>query len=154
MGSLTTVGLSPLLEAAVRDRLAEPAFDVVTAGAGRQPTGRFLDLSQEQWDASVGRDGLTRAMQRVAVDGVLLYRDDAAPTRHTRDGPPGDARFERGATAGSTGVIFEPDGDLAVTHGVLQSAADGSRAVYVRVWQRERRRWRLAIDLQAPLPAP
>ncbi len=51
-------------------------------------------------------------------------------------------------------MMFDPDGDLAVTHGVLQSAADGSRAVYVRVWQRERRRWRLAIDLQAPLPAP
>jgi ketosteroid isomerase-like protein len=120
-------------------------------GSGDQ---RALGKADADLNASVGRDGLTRAMQRVAVDGVLLYRDDAAPTRHTRDGPPGDARFERGATAGSTGVIFEPDGDLAVTHGVLQSAADGSRAVYVRVWQRERRRWRLAIDLQAPLPAP
>ena len=51
-------------------------------------------------------------------------------------------------------MVFDPDGDLAVTHGVLQAAVDGSRAVYVRVWQRERRRWRLAIDLQAPLPAP
>jgi ketosteroid isomerase-like protein len=115
---------------------------------------RALGKADADLNASVGRDGLARSLQRVADDGVLLYRDDAAPTRYTRDGAPGDARFERGAGAETTGMIFEPGGDLAVTHGVLQSAADGSRAVYVRVWQYQRRRWRLAIDLQAPLPAP
>lgn len=135
----------------------------VFAGLWKGPPGgkcqghgdqRALGKADADLNASVGRDGLTRALQRVAADGVLLYRDDAAPTRHTRDGAPGDARFERGAGAETTGMIVEPGGDLAVTHGMLQSAADSSSAVYVRVWQYERRRWRLAIDLQAPLPAP
>ncbi len=53
----------------MRDRLAEPAFDVVIAGAGRQPTGRFLDLSQEQWDASVaGAMGAFHTAQRAAAE--------------------------------------------------------------------------------------
>jgi 3-oxoacyl-[acyl-carrier protein] reductase len=53
MGALTTVGLSPALESAVRARLAEPALDVVVAGPGRQATGRVLDLAQAEWEAAV-----------------------------------------------------------------------------------------------------
>lgn len=53
MGSLTTVGLSPALDAAVRTQLAEPALDVVVAAPGRQATGRVLDLTQAEWEATV-----------------------------------------------------------------------------------------------------
>jgi NAD(P)-dependent dehydrogenase (short-subunit alcohol dehydrogenase family) len=53
MGILTTVNLSRSLEPAVRARLGEPALDVVVAGAGRQATGPFLDLTQEQWAGAV-----------------------------------------------------------------------------------------------------
>jgi NAD(P)-dependent dehydrogenase (short-subunit alcohol dehydrogenase family) len=53
VGTLTTVGLSPALEAAVRARLAEPALDVVVAGPGRAATGRVLELSQAEWEAAV-----------------------------------------------------------------------------------------------------
>jgi ketosteroid isomerase-like protein len=115
---------------------------------------RALVKADEELNDGVSRGGLTQALQRAFATGALLYRDDAAPARPTRDGSPGDARFGRGSSAQSVGMVFDPDGDLGVTHGLLQSAVDGSRAVYVRVWQRERRRWRLAIDLQAPLPAP
>lgn len=115
---------------------------------------RTLAKAEGELNDGVSRGGLTQALQRAAAEGALLYRDDAAPARLTRDGSPGDARYERGSSAQSVGMVFEPNSDLGVTHGVLQSAADGSRAVYVRVWQRERRRWRLAIDLQAPLPMP
>ena len=53
MGALSTVNLSPALDAAIRARLDEPALDVVVAGAGRQATGPFLDLTQEQWVETV-----------------------------------------------------------------------------------------------------
>ena len=129
-----------------------------SAAAGGECAGRTderaLAKADEELNERVNRGGLSQALQRAAITGALLYRDDAAPAPLTRDGNPGDARFARGSSAQSVGMVFDPDGDLGVTHGVLQSAADGSRAVYVRVWQRERRRWRLAIDLQAPLPAP
>jgi ketosteroid isomerase-like protein len=128
-----------------------------TSAADGKCSGRSDDRALAKADAElndgVSRGGLTQALQRAAAEGALLYRDDSAPARLTREGSPGDARFERGSSAQPVGMVFDPDGDLGVTHGVLQSAADGSRAVYVRVWQRERRRWRLAIDLQAPLPA-
>ena len=53
MGSLALSGLSPGLETAIRARLGEPELDVAVAGAGRQPTGRFLDIEQSQWDRAV-----------------------------------------------------------------------------------------------------
>ena len=144
--------------AAPAEPLATAFAKLWTSSADGKCSGRSDDRTLAKADAElndgVNRGGLTQALQRAAAEGALLYRDDAAPARLTRDGSPGDARFERGSSAQPVGMVFDPDGDLAVTHGVLQSAVDGSRAVYVRVWQRERRRWRLAIDLQAPLPAP
>lgn len=66
--ALTTVGLSPALDSAVRARLADPALDVVVAGPGRQATGRALDLTQVEWEATVAgaRDAFLTA-QRAAV---------------------------------------------------------------------------------------
>jgi NAD(P)-dependent dehydrogenase (short-subunit alcohol dehydrogenase family) len=61
MGMLTTVGLSPALDAGVRARLAEPALDVVVAGPGRQAIGRVLDLTQARWEETV--DGARRAFR-------------------------------------------------------------------------------------------
>jgi NAD(P)-dependent dehydrogenase (short-subunit alcohol dehydrogenase family) len=68
MGSLTVLGLSPALDAAVRARLAEPALDVVVAGPGRQATGRVLDLTQDAWQATVaGVRGAFLSAQRAAA---------------------------------------------------------------------------------------
>lgn len=68
MGALTVVGVSPGLEGALRARLGEPAVDVVVAGAGRQATGRFLDLDQEAWEAAVmGAKGAFQAAQLEAA---------------------------------------------------------------------------------------
>lgn len=66
--ALTVVGLSPTLDAAVRARLAEPALDVVVAGAGRQATGRVLDLGPAEWEATVtgARSAFLTAQQAVA----------------------------------------------------------------------------------------
>lgn len=66
--ALTTIGLSPALDAAVRARLAEPALDVVVAGPGRQATGRVLDLAQAEWEATVaGARGAFLTAQRLAA---------------------------------------------------------------------------------------
>lgn len=68
MGALTTVGLSPALDAAVRARLAEPDLDVVVAGPGRQAIGRVLDLTQAEWEATVaGARGAFLTAQRAAA---------------------------------------------------------------------------------------
>ncbi len=42
----------------------------------------------------------------------------------------------------------------AVTYGILQSVDGSRRALYVRVWSRERRRWQVAVDLHTPVPVP
>jgi 3-oxoacyl-[acyl-carrier protein] reductase len=52
MATLTTAGLSPALDEAVRTRLAEPEMDVVAATAERKPARRFLDLEQAEWDGA------------------------------------------------------------------------------------------------------
>jgi NAD(P)-dependent dehydrogenase (short-subunit alcohol dehydrogenase family) len=68
MGSLTTAGLSPALEGAVRARLGEPVSDVVVAGPGRQAVGRVLDLTQSEWEATVsGARAAFRTAQRAAA---------------------------------------------------------------------------------------
>ena len=53
MAVLSTVNLSQALEAAVRARLGQAVLDVVVAGAGRQATGSFLELSQAHWAGAV-----------------------------------------------------------------------------------------------------
>lgn len=68
MAGLTTVGLSPALEAAVRARLAPPELDVVVAAPGRRAIGRVLDLDQEQWRAGVaGAKHAFREAQQAAA---------------------------------------------------------------------------------------
>ena len=79
--ALTTIGLSPALDAAVRARLSEPALDVVVAGPGRQATGLVLDLTQAEWEATVAgaRDAFLTAQQaaagweRAGVPGRIVF---------------------------------------------------------------------------------
>lgn len=86
---LTTAGLSPALEAAVRARLAEPALNVVVAGPGRQATGRVLDLTQAEWEASVAgtRSAFLTAQRAAAgwaaagVPGRIVFTVSTASLR-------------------------------------------------------------------------
>jgi hypothetical protein len=100
----------------------------------------------------VRRDGLPEALREAAAAGMIAYRDDAPPGRTSPEWPAQDARFAGGTIAQTAGTVVEPDADIAATYGVLQSADGGTRALYVRVWNRDRRRWRVAVDLQTPLP--
>jgi len=84
----------------------------------------------------------------------LVYRDGAPPGPLSGLQPDVDAAFGPGAVARTVGTAFEPGTDLAATYGILQSPDGSQRSLFVRVWSREGRRWRIAIDMRTPLPAP
>jgi NAD(P)-dependent dehydrogenase (short-subunit alcohol dehydrogenase family) len=87
--ALTVRGLSPGLEHAVRARIGQPELDVVVAGAGRRPTGRFLELEQSQWDEAVAAaKSAFRAAQAAAagweaegVQGRVVFAVSTASLR-------------------------------------------------------------------------
>lgn len=117
---------------------------------GRDATER-LPRAEQDLNTGLQREGLPAALHDAAARGALAYRDDSAPLPLAQAG--GDAAFGRGSTAVAERAISVPEGDMAVTYGVLRSADAAQRALYVRVWQRDRRDWRVAIDLRTPLPA-
>ena len=113
-----------------------------------------LAEAERQFNEQVARRGLLAALQRTTGEGALIYRDAAAPGPLAGLQPDVDAMFGPGTVASTVGTVFEPRTDLAVTHGVLQSLDGSERSLFVRVWRREGRRWRVAIDMRTPLPAP
>jgi hypothetical protein len=112
-----------------------------------------LDAAELRLNALVARQGLARALQSSSVDGALVYRDDAAPAALGLLPATSDASFAPGTVAQPAGKVFEPGANLAVTHGTLLSADGANRALYVRVWIRERRKWQVAVDMVTPLAA-
>lgn len=121
--------------------------------ARRDDTGS-LAAADERFNEQVTRQGLLPALLRTAADGALVYRDDAPPAPLAGLPPDADAALGPGTVARTVGTVFEPGTDLAVTHGILQSPDRSRRALFVRVWSRDGRRWKVAIDLRTPLPAP
>ena len=113
-----------------------------------------LAEAEMRLNEQVARRGLLPALQRTAGEGALVYRDDVAPGPLAGMQPAVDAAFGPGTVARTVGTVFEPGTDLAVTHGVLQSPDGSERALFVRVWNRDGRRWQVAIDMRTPLPAP
>ena len=132
----------------------QPALARLWATAGKCQRGDATDRlarAGQDLNGRVQREGLATALRDAAAKGALGYRDDAPP------GPlaqaMGDEAFGRGSVAEADRSITVPGGDMAVTYGVLKAADATQRALYVRVWQRDRRHWRVAIDLRTPLPA-
>jgi ketosteroid isomerase-like protein len=130
-------------------------------GSGECNDGSYDDdflPAEEALNKSIKRRGLPTALRRAAASSAVVYRDEFPPTRLGADPPVADAGFGAGSIARSVGVIVQPGGDLAVSHGIIR-AAGGSRAapapeaLYVRVWKLDGRHWRVAVDLQTPLPA-
>ena len=111
-----------------------------------------LVRAEAQLNAQVERRGLLPALQRMADAGALAYRDELAPGPLQGLQPGGDGAYGPGTVARTVGTLFETDTDLAVTHGVLQVPDGPQRSLFVRVWKREGRRWRVVIDLRTPLP--
>lgn len=113
-----------------------------------------LARAEERLNAQVSRGGLRVAVGRAALQGALAFRDDVAPAPLSTLPADTDAAFGPGATARTIGTIFETGADMAVTHGIVQSADGLHRSLYVRVWSRDRRHWQVAVDLRTPLPLP
>ena len=133
----------------------ERHWPVVSAGecTGRADARR-LARAERDLNAAIARRGLATALPRAAADGAVAYRDDAAPGPLASVAAARDGDFGPGGTAQSVGTLLEPGAGLAVTHGVIASAGGTRRALYVRLWSRDDRRWTLAIDMRTPLPAP
>lgn len=137
----------------------QPAFerlwpvDSADECTGRGDT-RELVRAEEHLNTDIRRRGLSEALRLAAEEDALAYRDDAAPGLLAAVQPASDVIFGVGTVAQTGGTVLDADTDFAVTHGVLRSADGAQRSLYVRVWSRERRRWRVAIDMQTPLPAP
>jgi ketosteroid isomerase-like protein len=117
---------------------------------GRDETDR-LTRAEQDLNQRVQRDGLPTALHGAAAKSALGYRDDEVPGPLTQ--VTGDEAFGRGSAAAAERSITLPGSDMAVTFGVLKTADAAQRALYLRVWQRDRRNWRVAIDLRTPLPA-
>lgn len=144
---------------------AAPAIDLQAALERHWPavppgecTGRAdarrLARAERDLNAAIARRGLAAALPRAAAEGALAYRDDAAPGLLASAVAAADAEFGPGGTAQSAGSVHETGAGLAVTHGVIGSADGARRALYVRLWRRDGRRWTLAVDMRTPLPAP
>ncbi len=118
---------------------------------GREDAAALI-AAEERVNAQVARQGWRAAAGHAAGEGALAYRDDAAPGPLTALRDDADAAFGPGTTVRTVGTVFEPGTDLAVTHGVLRSADGLQRALFVRVWARDRRKWRVVIDMRTPLP--
>lgn len=110
--------------------------------------------TEAKLNEAVGREGLSPALRRNAVAGVVTYRDDLAPGGLSAAQADADAQFGPGTIAQAVGMVAGHGNDLAVTYGILQSFDGSRRALYVRVWSRERRRWQVAVDLHTPVPVP
>lgn len=137
----------------------QAAFARLWPGAGEgkckgsgDPDG--LAEAEARFNEQVARRGLLPALQREAGESALIYRDDVPPGPLAGLRSDADAAFGPGTLARTVGKVFEPGTDLAVTHGILQSPDGSQRSLFVRVWNREGRRWQIAIDMRTPLPVP
>jgi len=103
------------------------------------------------------RRGRTEALHRRSVPGAVVYRDDAPPAQWDDRWPPADDVVGEGGDATLDGTIVAAGSDLAVSYGALRDQHRGGGAsaayLYVRVWHWTDEGWRVAIDLQTPLPA-
>jgi len=103
MAALNVSGLPDAVAAAIEARLAGAELDVVVAGAGEQPTGRFLDVTQEAWDGTVaGARAAFLAAQAEAARLVAAGR----PGRVVFVVPTASVRVVHGAALPATAGAF------------------------------------------------
>ena len=140
--------------------LLAPALDRLWPPAGRNcaPEGSaaLLAEAEAKLNRSTVRRGSAEALRRRAAEGAIAYRDDRPPAPLTPEWPTGEASLGMGGLAQSDGAIVTDRSDLAVTYGSIGDAEgggrSGSRVFYVRVWRYVDEGWRVAIDLQTPMP--
>ena len=96
-------GLELELERAVSERLADAALDVCVVGPGAPAFGSFLELSQDEWDRTIGGvRGAFRAAQAAAARMI----DRGVPGRIVVVAPCAALRPVHGAALGATAGGF------------------------------------------------
>jgi ketosteroid isomerase-like protein len=145
--------------------VARPAPDFAALGArarGAAPGAgvaekarRALLAAERELAGLVAAKGMGEALALRGADDLRLYRDGAPPsvgTAAARARLAGDEALWRWVPEF---VAAARSGDLGYAYGVAW-AGDGAgadSAIFVRVWTRgAERRWRVAVDLQSPLP--
>ena len=144
--------------------LAASLAELGTGTGSRRCRGdaKGLARAEQKLNAALQARSAADAFARSGVDSALVLRDGAAPLPARQVTAP--AWLAPGAvTYESLASVAATDGDLGFSHGELRARGgpDGAAptAIYVRVWQRERRDWRLALDLTTqvdtvPEPTP
>jgi ketosteroid isomerase-like protein len=116
-----------------------------------------LKEAEQDLNEAVGSGGLARALAGAAAPGALAYRDDTVPgplaASAAADGP-----YGRGSQAHTQFVSVEPDSDFGFSYGIVEAGPASpsqpvAHASYIRVWCRDGRKWRVAIDMLTPLGA-
>lgn len=141
--------------------LLAPAFDLLwprnVQDCAPEGSAALLADAEAKLNRSTVRRGSAEALRRRVAEGAIAYRDDGPPALLTPEWPPGEASLGMGGLAQTDGTIVTDRSDLAVTYGSIRDAdagsESGSRVFYVRVWRYVEEGWRVAIDLQTPMPA-
>jgi ketosteroid isomerase-like protein len=116
-----------------------------------------LREAEQDLNEAVASEGLARALAGAAAPGALAYRDDTMPGPVAASAA-ADELYGRGSQARSQFVSVEPASDFGFSYGVFEArpaspSQPAAHASYVRVWCREGRKWRVAIDMLTPLGA-
>ena len=115
-----------------------------------------LAEAEHRLDDAIRGRGLAEALRMAAADGGVAYRDDVPPGPIAVALPTTDGAFAEGSEARPELVSAEPGSDIGYSYGEISSpanaAAPASRAVYVRIWRNDGKRWRVAIDMLTILP--
>ena len=133
-----------------------PAGEVPCAGTAAAPD---LAHAEDDYDALLTRKGPGAALRRAASATALALRDGHVPAPVVADWPSDDQAFAGARVVMTRGVASTPGSDLGYTWGELASATKRKggpsqvRAVYVRVWVREGREWRVLLDMTTGVPA-
>jgi ketosteroid isomerase-like protein len=112
--------------------------------------------AEREFDDTIRSKGLAGALRQAAADGALVYRDDVPPGPVASASQATDGAFAAGSEARPQLVSAEPGSNMGYSYGEISSKSEGSalaaRAVYVRIWRSDGKRWRVAIDMMTTLP--
>jgi ketosteroid isomerase-like protein len=132
-----------------------------TAGRPCDSGGEASDLADadDKLNEAIRTKGLDAALRRFAESTGLMLRDGHAPAAPTADWPRDESDIGSKLDAITRGTHAAPGSDMGYTYGELSTRGKRKgpgdvRAVFIRVWARDGRAWRLAVDVLTPLPAP
>jgi hypothetical protein len=144
------------------------------AGAGALPLGpatsdarsrscpsgddaKGLANADGKFNDAIRREGFDASLRKVIAPGGFVMRDGHLPARPTADWPLDDAAWRAPIEAVTRGTYAASGSDLGYTYGELTRRTERRGpveplAVFLRVWARDGRDWRVLADMTTPLP--